>query len=146
MFDGCGDSTFSAAAALIEMGMVEVSEPVTRFRLDTVLGPLDIEADVAGGIVKEVRFRNVPSYHVGDMQVPLPDGRTIDVEIAFGGLFYGFVNAASAGITLSQQAESDIVTTAQALWSAIGETTGLSDPDTGNPVAIDLFTFVERQE
>jgi proline racemase len=146
MFDGCGDSTFATAAALIELGMVPATEPVTRFSLDTVLGPLEIEADVTDGIVRQVRFRNVPSYHVGDFEVALPDGRTVSIEMAFGGLFYGFIDAASAGIELSQKAEREIVSTAQALWEAIGETTALADPATGKSVPVDLFTFVQRQE
>ncbi len=145
-FDGCGDSTFATGAALIEMGMVAAAEPVTCFSLDTVLGKLDIEADIAGGVVQEVRFRNIPSYHVGDFEVALADGRKLTVEVAFGGLYYGFIDAASAGIELAQQSESQIISTAQALWDAIGEATPLSDPQSGKQVSLDLFTFTARQQ
>lgn len=145
-FDGCGDSTFATAAALIEMGMVTVTEPITRFVLDTVLGPLSIEADVAGGVVKEVRFSNVASYRVGGFEVALADGRTLQVEVAFGGLYYGFIDAAAAGLNLEQKAEPRIIATAQALWESIGAATPLTDPASGKPVALDLFTFTARQE
>ncbi|MGH6761625.1 MAG: proline racemase family protein [Phyllobacterium sp.] len=146
LFDGCGDSTLSTASALIETGMVEASEPVTRFQLDTVLGPLGIEADVKDGVVTQVRFRNVPSYHVGDIDVDLPDGRHVHVELAFGGLTYGFIDAQALGIVLQQSSEAEIVATAQALWAKIGDTTELTDPVTGRPARIDLFTFVQREE
>lgn len=146
MFDGCGDSTFATASALIELGMVAASEPVTRFVLDTVLGPLAIEADVTNGVVREVRFQNVPSYHVGDIEIALSDGRTIGIEVSFGGLFYGFIDATSAGIELSQASEGLIVSTAQALWKNIGETTVLTDPASEKAAPIDLFTFVSREK
>ncbi len=145
MFDGCGDSTFAAATALIETGMVPATEPVTKFKLDTVLGQITIAADVVDGVVRQVRFSNVPSYHVGDFDVALPDGRKIAIEVAFGGLFYGFIDAAAAGIELTREAEGKIVTTAQALWREIGDTTPLDDPGGDRKVPIDLFTFVSPQ-
>lgn len=145
-FDGCGDSTFATSAALIEMGMVEAVEPITRFGLDTVLGKLDIEADVVDGVVQEVRFGNIPSYHVGDVDVTLPDGRELRVEIAFGGLYYGFIDAASAGLKLEQKSEPQIISTAQSLWKAIGATTLNTDPVSGKQVSPDLFTFTSKQE
>lgn len=144
LFDGCGDSTLSTASALVEMGMVEVTEPTTRFQLDTVLGPLCIEADVSGGVVTQVRFRNVPSYHIGDMKAALPDGREVQIELSFGGLTYGFIDAPALGITLEQSSEAVIIRTAQALWAAMGDETGLTDPVTGEAARIDLFTFVQR--
>ena len=146
LFDGCGDSTLSTASALVETGMVEMTEPVTRFQLDTVLGPLGIEADVSNGVVTQVRFRNVPSYHVGDLEVALPDGRQVEIELSFGGLTYGFIDAKALGIKLEQSSEAAIVSTAQALWAEIGEVTDLVDPVTGEAARIDLFTFVQRED
>lgn len=146
LFDGCGDSTLSAASALVEMGMVQAVEPVTRFQLDTVLGPLGIEADVSDGVVNQVRFRNVPSYYIGDMNVALPDGRTVQIELSFGGLTYGFIDGPALGISLEQSSEAAIISTAQALWDAIGDDTGLTNPVTGEAARIDLFTFVQRED
>jgi proline racemase len=145
MFDGCGDSTFSAGTALVELGMVPAQEPVTRFGLDTVLGRLDIEVDVKDGIVQQIRFRNVASYYVGDFEVTLSDGRKLQVEVAFGGLYYGFIRAEQAGFPLTSQAETPIIGAAQMLWDAIGTATPLTDPQSGQQIEIDLFTFVEDQ-
>ena len=145
LFDGCGDSTLSAASALIETGMVAVTEPLTRFGLDTVLGRIDIEADVANGVLQQVRFRNVPSYRVGDMTVQLPDGPQVRLDLAFGGLTYGFIDAAALGIPLVRASEPQIIATARALWAAIGASTDVTDPATGALAGIDLFTFVERR-
>src|SRR5690606_5317315 len=89
---------------------------------------------------------NIPSYHVGDFEVALADGRKLTVEVAFGGLYYGFVDAASAGIELAQQSEPRIISTAQALWDAIGAATPLQDPQSGKQVSLDLFTVTARQE
>lgn len=145
MFDGCGDSTFSAGTALVELGMVPALEPVTRFSLDTVLGRLEIEVDVKEKAVEQIRFRNVASYHVGDFEVTLPDGRKLEIEVAFGGLYYGFIRAEQAGFALTSQEETKVINTARMLWDAIGTATPLTDPQSGQQVAIDLFTFVEDQ-
>lgn len=145
MFDGCGDSTFSAGTALVELGMVTAQEPVTRFGLDTVLGRLDVEVDVKNGTVDQTRFRNVPSYHVGDFEVTLANGQVVQVEVAFGGLYYGFIRTSQAGFKLTADAETEVISTANMLWAAIGDVTPLADPESGEQVSIDLFTFVEDQ-
>jgi proline racemase len=91
LFPSCGDSTFATAFAALETGLVTPVEPITRFKLDTVLGPLKIEADVSDGIVSEVRFENVPSYEVGRIHLKVPGLGDIDLDVAFGGHYHGFV-------------------------------------------------------
>lgn len=145
MFDGCGDSTFATAAAAIETGLVPAQEPVTRFTIDSVLGPLQIEAEVQGGVVREVRFGNVPSYRVGAIEAALPDGRPVRIDVAFGGLYYGFIDATALGLSLTAETEADVVAIARGLWNRFDEGLELLDEETGTPARLDLFTFVERK-
>ena len=77
LFDGCGDSTFGTAAAAVETGLVEAMEPVTRLTMDSVMGPLHVEVDVSAGVVQEVRYDNLPAYHIKTLSIDLPGwGRT----------------------------------------------------------------------
>lgn len=145
-FDGCGDSTFATATAAIETGLVKAVEPVTRFAIDTVLGPLHIEANVNGGVVSEVRFGNVPSYRVGSFEAALQDGRRIAVDVSFGGLYYGFIDASILGFDLTPETEPQIVSTAQELWRSLGQNLAIKDEETGSCARLDLFTFVMRQK
>lgn len=144
LFDGCGDSTFSTAAAAIETGMVEPVEPQTRFAIDTVLGPLQIEADVTNGEITEVRFENVPSYHVGDVTIDVPELGPVTIQMAFGGLYFGFIDAASIGLEVAASAERDIILAAQKIFAAIGDSFDMTDRQNGQPVPLDLITFVKK--
>jgi len=143
LFDGCGDSTFSAASAVIETGRVAVQEPLTRFSMDTVNGPLHIEADVVDGVLNQVRFENIPSYFVG-RTVAKTEAGDVDVDIAFGGNYFGFVDAASVGLEIKPENEQKIIVKALELWAAIDETALMTDKATGKPAKIELFTFVTR--
>src|SRR5213592_297634 len=57
-----GTNTICVATVLIETGMVPVTEPVTRLKLETPAGLIAVEADVTNGKVRKVTFRNVPAF------------------------------------------------------------------------------------
>ncbi len=47
----------------------------------------------------DVRFTNVPSYlHEADIQLPVEGLGTVQVQLAFGGAYYGIVDAAALGL------------------------------------------------
>ena len=58
----CGHDTIGVSVALIETGMVKVTEPVTVIRLDTAAGVITVEAKVERGAVQEVSFTNAPAF------------------------------------------------------------------------------------
>jgi proline racemase len=146
LFDGCGDSTFCAAAAAVETGRVEVREPTTLFSVDTVNGPLHVEVDVNNGVVSEVRFENIPSYVVGKTFIDHATAGSIAVDVAFGGNYFGFIDASQFGLTIEPSSERAIIATANDLWSALDESKLPLDTHTGQPAKIELFTFVERMD
>ena len=57
-----GTNTICVATVLIEAGIVEVTEPVTRFALEAPAGLVGVEAEVRGGRARQVTFENVPSF------------------------------------------------------------------------------------
>lgn len=144
LFDGCGDSTFSAASAVIETGRVAVEEPLTRFSIDTVNGPLHIEADVENGILNQVRFENIPSYFVGRVVAKSATHGNVDIDIAFGGNSFGFVDASAVGLDLQPENEQKIIAAALDLWASLEYTELMVDAQTGEKAKIELFTFVTR--
>ena len=50
----CGHDTIGVTVALIEAGLVDVTEPITQISLDTAAGVVDVEARVIDGVVEEV--------------------------------------------------------------------------------------------
>lgn len=58
----CGHATMGVATVLVETGMVHVSEPVTRVRLDTSAGLVVAEVSVEAGRAKGVTLTNVSAF------------------------------------------------------------------------------------
>ncbi len=59
-----GTNTICVVTVLIETGMVPAVEPVTHLKLDTPAGLVSVDAEVTGGKVRKVTFRNVPAFAV----------------------------------------------------------------------------------
>jgi proline racemase len=109
----CGHGTIAVATALIEEGLFPASVPETRIRFEVPAGLVVATAAtrrLAGGgvAVDSVRFENVPSYLAARSLNVAPDGLELkgaaadygylSVDMAFGGAYYGIVDAASLGL------------------------------------------------
>jgi proline racemase len=103
----CGHGTIAIGTALVEEGLFPASVPETLIRLEAPAGLLTVHVSTrasAGGAVEVtgVRFDNVPSYLAArDLRVH-PDGvgpaEGLDVDIGFGGSYYGIVAAEALGL------------------------------------------------
>ena len=83
----CGHGTIALVTWALDEGVLERREGENRVVVDVPSGRLETWATVAGGKVRSVRFRNVPAYVWAEgLDV---GGR--DVDVAFGGAFYGSV-------------------------------------------------------
>jgi trans-L-3-hydroxyproline dehydratase len=109
----CGHGTIAIVTALIEEGLYPATEPQTTIRLETPAGLVAAVANVTRGMhggpeVSSVRFTNVPAY-VAATDLPLrPEGvmlagpaaesGTLNAALAFGGAYYGIVDASNLGL------------------------------------------------
>jgi proline racemase len=83
----CGHGTIALVTWALDEGVVEPREGENHVVVDVPSGRLETWAEVDGGRVRSVRFRNVPSFVWAEgIEV---GGRTVDV--AFGGAFYASV-------------------------------------------------------
>jgi proline racemase len=80
----CGHGTIALVTWALDEGVLERSEGANRVVVDVPSGRLETWADVRGGRVRSVRFRNVPSFV---WATGLPAGGR-DVDVAYGGAFY----------------------------------------------------------
>lgn len=95
----CGHGTIGVATVLVECGMVTVTEPETKIRLDTPAGLVEATVSVTDGHAERVRLRNVPAFVVAlDAEIEVASLGTVRYDMAFGGNFYALVNAASVGL------------------------------------------------
>jgi proline racemase len=96
-----GSNTICVATVLLEIGMVEMLEPVTSFRLEAPGGPVDITAGCRDGKVEWVELENVPCFP-DRLDVPLEvEGLgTVTADISFGGMWYAIADAHALGFDL----------------------------------------------
>jgi trans-L-3-hydroxyproline dehydratase len=95
----CGHGIIAIATLAVESGMVERREPESRMAIDTPAGLVTAWARVSGGRVSEVRFHNVPSFVLDlDQIVDVPGFGTVRYDLAWGGAFYAYVDAADLGV------------------------------------------------
>jgi proline racemase len=106
-FSACGDSTYSCSAALVNTGMVEVKEPVTEITFDTVAGLVKTKVYVENGVAKSIAMLGVPSFYWKTMKFDVPKLGEVEADIAYGGLWYAFIDADSIGLkpTLENKGE-----------------------------------------
>lgn len=95
----CGHGIIAFATVALETGMFPMRDPETTLRIDTPAGLVTARASVEGGRVRRVAFRNVPSFVVElDAEVTVPGLGRVHYDLAFGGAYYAYVDAASLGL------------------------------------------------
>ncbi len=134
-----GTNTICVVTVLIETGMVVVSEPVTKLRLETPAGLIAVEAEVRAGKVKKVTFRNVPAFATYlDTPVEVRGVGTVIVDVAYGGMFYVIADAAPLGFRLMPDEARDIVRVAESIKAAAREQLPVKHPDNAEIAGISI--------
>jgi proline racemase len=119
----CGHGTIGVATVLVETGMVEVTEPVTRIRLDTPAGLVVAEVTVENGAARAVSIQNVPSFaYALGQTVEVPGYGTIGYDLAFGGNFYAIVDLDAVGEPFDRGRQQQIAHAGLAIMHAINAT------------------------
>jgi proline racemase len=97
----CGHGVIAVATMGVAMGLVPATAPETRVGLDTPAGFVEAFVEWDGQKAGSARFRNVPSFlYQQDLVVETPGFGRLTVDIAFGGAFYAYLDAAQAGLTV----------------------------------------------
>ena len=105
----CGHGTIGVATVLVETGMVEVTEPVTRVRLDTPAGLVIADVAVRDGVAESVSLINVPAFTLGlDQAVPVEGRGPVTYDMAFGGNFYAILDLEQVGLPFDRARKNEI--------------------------------------
>jgi proline racemase len=100
----CGHGVIAVTTIALERELIWHGE--SHLVLDSPAGPVAAtshltEADGGQRRVTSVAFRNVPSFvFEAGLPVRLGGGRTLLVDVAFGGAFYAIVDAEAAGLAV----------------------------------------------
>ncbi|MDD4780566.1 MAG: proline racemase family protein [Tissierellia bacterium] len=105
----CGHGTIGVATVLVDMGMVNVTEPYTELVLESAVGLIKARVLVENRRIKNVSFINTPSFlFQRDVVLDVPGLGTLKFDIAFGGNFFIIIKDSELGVEISPNNTPDI--------------------------------------
>lgn len=126
----CGHGTIGAVTTIIEMGLLNKKiDKITELILETPAGLVYSYANVEDGLVKEVTFRNVPSFVLySNLKIPFPGIGDIYVDIAYGGNFFGLVSAKELSVEIEKENISQLISYGMKLRGIINDNVDIYHP------------------
>jgi proline racemase len=125
----CGHGIIGLATVALEVGLLPAAPPETAIRIDTPAGLVSARATVEDGRVRRVRFENVPSFVLAlDDVVEVPGVGRVRYDLAFGGAFYAYVDAAAVGLTLEPGNVRELIDKGMAIKRAVAGSRAIEHP------------------
>jgi len=125
-----GTNTICVVTVLLETGMIHASGNITKLKLETPAGLVEVEAQITNGKVTRVTFRSVPCFAVYlDKPIEVRDLGTLQVDVAYGGMFYVIAEAAPLGLRLAPDEARDIVRIGEMIKAAAHEQLPVAHPE-----------------
>ncbi|MCX7876428.1 MAG: proline racemase family protein [Melioribacteraceae bacterium] len=106
----CGHGIISLTKVVLETGMYDKIEPITKIKIDTPSGLVTAYAKIVNQKVDSIFFDNVESFILSENKIiEIPNLGKINYDVAFGGAFYAFVNADEIGLELVEKNYREII-------------------------------------
>lgn len=117
----CGHGVIALVTALVETGTIEAVSSEISVGLDTPAGLVEAVAHLGSDRrVERVTFRNVPSFVLArGIGIDVPGYGALTVDLAFGGAFYAFIDAAQLALRVTPAQRDALVSAASAISSAV---------------------------
>ncbi|KAF4834539.1 4-hydroxyproline 2-epimerase 1 [Colletotrichum tropicale] len=138
-----GANTIATSTVLLETGMVPMQEPITTLKLDTAAGLVTVTAECEAGKAKYVEFQNVPAFvYALDLDITVPGfDKPVKVDIAYGGMWYALVDAASVGLQIASENGRELVEVGERIKRAIQAQTDPIHPENPEIRGVTVFEF-----
>ncbi|KAK7408044.1 hypothetical protein QQX98_009817 [Neonectria punicea] len=142
-----GSNTICTTTVLLETGMVPMKEPITEVILDTAAGLVTAKAECEGGKCKNVAFDNVPAFVFKlDYEVDVPDVGKVSVDIAWGGMMYVVVDAASVGLVVANRHGPKLVEIGEKIKKAVQASYTPVHPENPGIRGVSILEFTHPHE
>jgi proline racemase len=117
-----GSNTICVATVLLEIGIVEMHEPETIFRLEAPAGVVEVRASCSDGRCESVELTNVPCFADRlDAALEVAGVGTVKVDVAFGGMWYAIADAQELGFELVPAEARDLSRVGELIRTAARE-------------------------
>jgi proline racemase/trans-L-3-hydroxyproline dehydratase len=140
-FSACGDSTYSCSAALIDLGMIERTEPITEIKFDTIAGLVSTRVKIMDNNIESIVMQGVPSFYYKTETFNIPDIGKVEADIAYGGLWYAFIEAESIGIEPDLDTKEHWISLGWGIRNYIADNMKVDHPEYPSLNILDLVTF-----
>jgi proline racemase len=127
----CGHGTIALVTWALESGRLPMTGPETTVRVDVPSGRLACVArcDLAARRVTSVRFTNVPSFVLAEGIALATSAGPVRVDVAYGGAFYGSVDARSIGLAVDPASLPRLIALQRELRPALDAALDVVHPD-----------------
>ena len=125
-----GSNTICTATALLETGILTMTEPVTEIVLEAPAGLIRLRCECKDGKVTSVTFTNQPAFaYQLDVPVEVEGHGTVISDIAWGGMTYAITDAHALGFGLEPSEARDICEFGERLKAAAAEQVKVTHPE-----------------
>jgi proline racemase len=125
----CGHGAIAIAKVLVENEKVKVTEPVTKVKLDTIGGLVDMSVRVENKEVGEITLRNVESFsYLRSVEVKTEKFGNVHFDLAYGGTFYAIISAKDVGLDIVPEETGKIVEYGEILRNSIQKQVKIKHP------------------
>lgn len=116
----CGHGIIGLATVVLEAGMLPATGEETVIRMDTPAGLVTARARRQGSRVRSVAFENVPSFvYAIDQKVEVRGIGGVRYDVAFGGAYYAYCDAAPLGLKLRPEEFRRLIEAGMAIKRAV---------------------------
>lgn len=125
----CGHGSMGSATAVVEAGLVEISEPYTYVNIDAPAGLIKTKVKVEHGKAKEVSIINVPSFLYKENLLVQIEDQEIVYDIAFGGNFMALIDSAQLGLKITKENLAEITDIGIKMLDKINQEVEIQHPE-----------------
>lgn len=137
-----GSNTICVATVLLETGMIDPIEPVTNLVLESAAGLIPVECHVKDGKVTSARFTNQPAFVFElDAHVEVEGLGTVRLDVAWGGMTYGIMDARDFGFAITPDEAREICDLGEKIKIAAAEQIKVKHPENPDFPGITIVEF-----
>ncbi len=151
-FDGayynnmCGHGAIAIATIAVETGIVQAKGPVTGVVLETGAGLVTVKVDTPDGSPGDATLEGIPSFlYRRDVPIELP-GRTVTIDIGFGGNFFAIVEMDQLNLKHSKSNIPDFISCGIAIREEANRKIKIEHPEKPHINIIEDIIFVKEPD
>lgn len=140
-----GSNAMCVTTVLLETGILPMVEPETVVVLDTAAGPVKATAKCREGKVENVSLDFFPAYaEMTNTKIEVEGLGTLNVDVAFGGVFYVMPSAGDLGFRIGPDVARDMVELGARIKAAAREQIRVQHPEIEQFNAINFIMFTDE--